>query len=30
MDEYDMNWIRGRDYVEVTFPTTTREKNLLL
>lgn len=30
MDEYDMNWIRGRDYVEVTFPTNTREKNLLL
>jgi hypothetical protein len=30
MDEYDMNWLRGRDYVEVTFPTNTREKNLLL
>lgn len=27
--EYDMNWIKGRDYIEVTFPTGTKEKNLL-
>ncbi len=27
--EYDLNWIKGRDYVEVTFPSSTKEKNLL-
>lgn len=27
--EYDMNWIKGRDYIEVTFPSSTKEKTLL-
>ncbi|MBO6015290.1 MAG: hypothetical protein J6S50_05660 [Oscillospiraceae bacterium] len=30
MDEFDMNWLRGRDYIEVTFPARTKEKSLLL
>lgn len=27
--EYDMNWLKGRDYIEVTFPGKTKEKGLL-
>ena len=27
--EYDMNRIKGRDYIEVTFPSSTKEKTLL-
>lgn len=27
--EYDLNWIKGRDYIEVTFPCGTKEKSLL-
>lgn len=30
MDEYAINWLKNQDYVEVTFPGGTKEKNLLV
>ena len=28
MDEFDFNWTRGRDYIEVTLPANSKEQNL--
>lgn len=30
MDEYAISWIKGLDYAEVTFPSRSKEKSLLL